>query len=108
MGIKMELGEMKLPAAASQPQFADNALTVLDRRYLMKDKEGNVVETPAEMLWRVARTIAEAESQHDQDADIKALALDFYEMMANLDFMPNSPTLMNAGRELGQLSACFV
>ncbi len=97
-----------LPAKAPKPQFADNAIAVLERRYLIKDVDGKVIEKPQDMLWRVASTIATADKKYDEKADLDGLAMDFYTMMAEFDFMPNSPTLMNAGRELGQLSACFV
>ncbi len=108
MTKKMSATASLLPAGAPIPAFADNAVSVLERRYLMKDKEGTVLEKPEDMLWRVASTIATADASYDKKADIDSLAMDFYTMMAEFDFMPNSPTLMNAGRELGQLSACFV
>jgi len=88
--------------------LTENALRVLERRYLKKDKQGQVIETPDEMFRRVAQTIASAELIYDPKAKSKAWEEKFYRLMANLEFLPNSPTLMNAGRELGQLSACFV
>jgi len=113
--------------------LADNARVVLERRYLAKDSEGRPVETPEEMFRRVARNIAQAEllykpledpstgppsgpSEASDSAKGTGPALDdaahweerFYELMARLEFLPNSPTLMNAGRDLQQLSACFV
>jgi len=88
--------------------LSENARRVLERRYLKKDKQGQVIETPEEMFRRVAQTIASAELIYNPKANIKAREEEFYQLMANLEFLPNSPTLMNAGRELGQLSACFV
>ena len=89
--------------------FTANAKTVLERRYLAKDKDGNVVETIEELFHRVASTIAEADAAYGSTGDeIRELEERFYSMMTEREFMPNSPTLMNAGRPLGQLSACFV
>jgi len=90
------------------PNLTKNAITVLERRYLKRDKEGKILETPSQMFRRVADTIAGADEKFDKKADTAQLAEEFYRMMSNLEFLPNSPTLMNAGRELGQLSACFV
>lgn len=90
------------------PRLSENAITVLEKRYLCKDQNGLVIESPADMFRRVAEAIAHADKKFDADADTSALASQFYAIMAGLEFLPNSPTLMNAGRELGQLSACFV
>ena len=90
-------------------QFSENAITVLKRRYLVKGDDGNPVEAPEDLLWRVARTIAAADADYGaSEGAVEALAETFVELMATRIWMPNSPTLMNAGRPLGQLSACFV
>ncbi len=89
--------------------LSPNSVKVLQKRYLKKDEEGNAVERPSDMFARVAENIASAERTWGAaDAQVAEIARDFYELMTSLEFLPNSPTLMNAGRELQQLSACFV
>ncbi len=89
--------------------LSPNSLKVLQKRYLCKDDEGKAVEKPSDMFIRVAENIASAEGAFGADDTRTAeVARDFYDLMTSLEFLPNSPTLMNAGRELQQLSACFV
>lgn len=89
--------------------FSLNALQVLEKRYLLKDETGKTVETPQQLLRRVARGIALADKNYKASSgDVAETEEKFYQMMAKLEFLPNSPTLMNAGTSIGQLSACFV
>ncbi len=102
MEVSVNLVEDKL-------NLSENAIKVLEKRYLKRDKDGKCTETPADMFRRVAKTIAEGDFKFDKSqADVYKLTERFYEAITNCYFMPNSPTLMNAGRELGQLAACFV
>ena len=92
-----------------KPHLSENALIVLEKRYLAKDDKGKTIETPEELFQRVAKFVASAGLLYGKKADeVNRAADEYYEMMANLEFLPNTPTLMNAGRPLGQLSACFV
>ncbi len=102
-------GEKKpLVSSKVEPTLSPNALRVLEKRYLAKDADGEVCETPSDLFRRVAKNIALADQLHEPDADLTTTETSFYEMMSSLRFLPNSPTLMNAGRDLQQLSACFV
>jgi ribonucleoside-diphosphate reductase alpha chain len=105
-GQKKTSGDISVKEPAVE--ITENARVVLEKRYLKKDKQGNPVETIEELFHRVAGYIAIAETNYDPQADVSIWENRFYQMMASLEFLPNSPTLMNAGRDLGQLSACFV
>ncbi len=97
------------PRSRKSVRLSANALTVLRRRYLAKNEAGQPVESPSQMFRRVAENLAEAERQYPGgDRRVPQVAAAFYQLMSRLDFLPNSPTLMNAGRDLQQLAACFV
>ncbi|TFG66916.1 MAG: vitamin B12-dependent ribonucleotide reductase [Gemmatimonadales bacterium] len=97
------------PDGLLEPRLSDNAVTVLGKRYLKKNDKLELIESPKDMFWRVARVIAEMDARYGGAVEtVEATAREFYDMMARGKFEPNSPTLMNAGRPLGQLSACFV
>jgi ribonucleoside-diphosphate reductase alpha chain len=100
---------MDIKAIGKKIDLTENSLAVLRRRYLAKDEQGQVKEAPEDLFWRVAHAVAEPDKNYGASIeDFEATRLVFYDMMAALDFVPNSPTLMNAGRPMGQLSACFV
>src|SRR3989440_12599938 len=97
-----------LIAGEPDPALSENALRVLEKRYLKKDETGKVIETPRELFWRVSWNLAQADRLYGAtEAAVIERARTFYRMLAALEFLPNSPTLMNAGLELQQLSACF-
>lgn len=105
VNVSLELGEV----VNEKLKLSENSIKVLEKRYLKRDQDGNCTETPADMFKRVAVSIASAELKYGKSQnDVDVLAKKFYNAITDLYFMPNSPTLMNAGRELGQLSACFV
>jgi len=94
--------------AFEQPVLSDNALVTLHSRYLMKDPDGNVLETPVQLFKRVAQHVAAAEQRYGDSSAVEQAAAAFHAAMASGKFLPNSPTLMNAGRRVAMLSACFV
>ncbi|MEW6685287.1 MAG: vitamin B12-dependent ribonucleotide reductase [Candidatus Edwardsbacteria bacterium] len=105
-----ELREAKsiLTGVSDDIKLSINALKVMERRYLLKNENGEVIETPAEMFRRVAQDIASADSLYYLKAEVEKIEEEFYSLMTSFEFLPNSPTLMNAGTQLGQLAACFV
>ncbi len=107
---RTELREFKkiLLGVEDDIKLSLNSTTVLKRRYLRKNEKGEAIETPSQLFHRVALNIASGDVLYDATADVKKTEEEFYSMMTSLEFLPNSPTLMNAGTELQQLSACFV
>ncbi len=97
-----------MDSSRMKPQLSENALRVLEKRYLRKDIDGNVTESGEELFRRVANNVSSAERLYGKAEKCRQWEEEYYRMMASLDFLPNSPTLMNAGAELQQLSACFV
>jgi ribonucleoside-diphosphate reductase alpha chain len=92
-----------------EPVLSENATTVLESRYLIKDEQGKIIETPGQLFSRVARLVASVEANYGgNEAEVAQWHKKYYDLMASLKFLPNSPTLMNAGRPSGMLSACFV
>lgn len=101
-------GDVAEESVIADRMLCPNALEVLRHRYLRRDRDGRIVETPDELFGRVAHHVAQAEANHCSESGVEEVEHGFYEMMRNLEFLPNSPTLMNAGTSLGQLAACFV
>ena len=99
---------LEMPPDLPEPELSSNARLVLEKRYLQKDESGQLLEDPRQMFWRVAAKIASAEANYSAGKEQVELAREFYNLLTSFDFLPNSPTLMNAGTDLEQLAACFV
>lgn len=108
MSEEEKLENLKERLTRKKVNLTENARVVLDKRYLKKDDTGKTIETPEDLFFRVAENIASAEKVFNPEENTDAWTEKFYNTMVDLDFLPNSPTLMNAGRDLQQLSACFV
>jgi ribonucleoside-diphosphate reductase alpha chain len=115
LNIKISNGNLEMngensikSSKKSEIALTENSIKVLERRYLKKDESGNPIEKPEDMFHRVAANIASADAVYDKATDVKTIETEFYDAMTKLEFLPNSPTLFNAGRELQELSACFV
>ncbi len=100
---------LEMPTDLPEPELSSNASIVLEKRYLKKNEQGQLLENPRQMFWRVASKIASAEQNYAaSEHNPQDLAREFYDLLTSFDFLPNSPTLMNAGTDLEQLAACFV
>src|SRR3989338_3034883 len=107
--MTMQKGALGTINKMQKIRMSKNALLILEHRYLKKDSKGNAIEKPEDLFRRVARNIAQADARYKHSKkDVKKTEEEFYNLMASLDFLPNSPTLFNAGRKLQQLAACFV
>ncbi|MCC7557744.1 MAG: ribonucleoside-diphosphate reductase, adenosylcobalamin-dependent, partial [Methanobacteriaceae archaeon] len=95
-------------AKSYEVKLSVNAIKILKKRYLLKDESGKLIETPSGMFRRVTKAISVVDEIYEPDIDLKSIEEKFYDLMSNLEFLPNSPTLMNAGTQINQLSACFV
>ncbi len=104
----MTVAELRTLSAELEARLSPSAVKVLEKRYLKRTADGKPLETPVDMFLRVAENIAEADRLYHPEQPIDATVAEFFAVMAGLEFLPNTPTLMNAGRELQQLSACFV
>ena len=107
-GRREKINRAVREAGITERGLTENSTRVLERRYLSKDRQGRVQEDPEGMFRRVSGNLSQAEKRYGEESERERVAEEFYQVMRQLDFLPNSPTLMNAGRELQQLSACFV